>query len=528
MIHTLGVGDHEAQAHPVMSTISRKLFFLTASLQVLVLAITLGLLERSQARQWEEHLHAQAQAFARLATPELLRFFRGTFPPSQQPPPGELRELLAFNQDLVQFSLHAPSGRLLYASPLLWEQAAFVVDDLLAVDPGVRLQQPRVSLKSLELADGERFVDLIHPAFGPTGEHVLSVRYLISYAGTRSLQAATRADYLRIALIAVLTSLVLAALMARWVSRPVRQLTAGARALARGESPQRLQVRGRDEIGALARAFNDMATSLADKHRELVEKNAALAAANQDLRQMQDSLVRAEKLAAIGQLAAGVSHEIDNPVGIILGYAELLREEFPAGDPRREDVEVIIRECQRCRRITGGLLGFARSQPSRLERLDLNGLAAETQRSLSVQKLFREIAWTTCLASEPLLVAGDADKLKQVLINLLLNAAQALGGQGEIRLELRRAGDYAEILVGDNGPGIAPADLERVFEPFYSTKERGQGTGLGLAVCRKLVEEHGGQVSASGAADGGALFRVLLPLAGEEKYFDIGDDNSIA
>ncbi|SDL39777.1 His Kinase A (phospho-acceptor) domain-containing protein [Geoalkalibacter ferrihydriticus] len=511
----------------MISTIGKKLFFLTAALQVLVLAATLGFLERSQARQWEEHLHTQSLAFARLATPELLRFFRGTFPPSQQPPPRELRELLSFNQDLMQFSLYAPSGRLLYASPLLGEAAVVAVGDLLEADPGsLRVQQPQTSLERRQLG-GEHFLDLIHPAFGPTGEHVLSVRYLISSAGIRELQAATRADYLRIALIAALTSLVLAALMARWVSRPVRQLTSGARALARGETPQHLHLRGRDEIGALARAFNDMASSLAAKHGELLEKNTALAAANQDLRQMQDSLVRAEKLAAIGQLAAGVSHEIDNPVGIILGYAELLRDEFPDGDARREDVETIIRECQRCRRITGGLLGFARQQPTHCEPLDLNTLAADILRSLQVQKLFRDIRWVTSFAPAPVIVAGDSDKLRQVLINLLLNAGQALNGHGEICLEIRRVDGCAEILVADSGPGIAEADLEKVFEPFYSTKERGQGTGLGLAVCRKLVDEHGGRVSAARRANGGAQFRVLLPLAQEEKCFDISPDNSL-
>lgn len=508
------------------TTIGKKLFLLTASAQVLVLALTLAFLERSQARRWEEHLHAQSAAFARLATPEVLKVFRGTFPPSPQPPPSELRELLAFNPDLLQFSLYAPSGRLLYASPLLGDDAGVAVEGL--APPTVeRLQKPLVSLETLRLSSGARVLDLVHPALGPTGEQILSLRYLISYAGTQQLQAAARADYLRIALIAILTSLMLTALVARRVSRPLRQLTAGARAVARGELDLKLPPLGQDEIGTLAQAFNDMAAGLAAKHRELHDKNRALENANLELRKIQDHLVRAEKLAAIGQLAAGVSHEIDNPVGIILGYAELLRDEFPPGDARREDAETIIRECLRCRRITGSLLGFARGEPTRREALDLKALTAETLRSVQVQKLFREIRWVTRFPDKPVRIAGDPDKLRQVLINLLLNAAQALQGQGEIRLEMASREDQVEICVADNGPGIAEADRERVFELFFSTKERGQGTGLGLAICRKLIEEHGGTITASASPEGGALLRLVLPLADEEKNFDMEENNSL-
>jgi len=319
----------------------------------------------------------------------------------------------------------------------------------------------------------------------------------------------------------------LTALVARRVSRPLKQLTAGARAVARGDLNLKLPPLGQDEIGTLARAFNDMAAGLAAKHGELHDKNQALETANLELRRIQDHLVRAEKLAAIGQLAAGVSHEIDNPVGIILGYAELLRGEFPPGDARREDAETIIRECLRCRRITGSLLGFARSEPTRREALDPRALVAETLRSLQVQKLFREIRCATSFPAEPVQLAGDPDKLRQVLVNLLINAAQAMQGRGEIRIELERGADRVEIRVADTGPGIAEADREKIFELFYSTKERGQGTGLGLAVCRKLVEEHGGTLTASTAAGGGALLRVVLPLASEEKNFDTDQNNSL-
>lgn len=511
----------------MISTLGKKLFVFIAAILVLVLAATLFVLERGQSRQLEDYLRAQSVSYARLATPEILKFFRGTFPPPERLPQQELREILAFNPDLVMFFLYSGSGRLLYASPRF-----IAVPDLgeeALSTPGLedRVRAAAMSLDNLTPPQGPPLLDLVNPALGPTGEHVLSVRFLISYGGIRHLQAATRSNFLSSAAIAVVVSLLLAALVARRITRPLKNLTSGARAIARGDLDFHLPPASQDEIGTLARAFNDMAVSLAQKHHELVNKNAALEDANQELRQVQESLIRAEKLAAIGQLAAGVSHEIDNPVGIILGYAELLLEEFPADDPRREDVETIIRECKRCRRITGGLLGLARSEPTRRERVVLGELVDETCRSLWVQKLFRDIRLRVVRPPAPVAITGDGDKLRQVLINLLLNAAQALGGAGEIRIELAREGGRCRLTVADSGPGIAPADREKIFEPFFTTKERGLGTGLGLAVCRKLVEEHGGGIEAETAAGGGARFRVVLPLAAEEKNFDITRDNSL-
>lgn len=506
-------------------TLGKKLFLYTSGTLVLLLVMTFLVLERSQSRQWEEHLRSQSLSFARFATPELLKLFRGSFPPQQGTDLQYVYDFLGFNRDLIRFSLLSPGGRVLFQSPHFPD---FIDLNLTPVEGelgGRRLQASETTVQTMPLPDGGRVLDLLAPAFGPTGEQVLAVRYLISYDSVDNRLGEVRLHFVRIALITVFCSLILVALVARRITRPIKELTAGARAIAREELQTRIAIRSSDEIGTLAHAFNEMAESLATSRAELTEKNQALTLANEERRQVQEQLIRAGRLAAIGQLAAGVSHEIDNPVGIILGYAELLMEDLDESDPRRDDVRAIIDECKRCKRITGGLLGFARTVPVSRAPLSLNALVEETVASLRPQKLFKEVIFR--LRPEPQLppVVGDADQLRQVLVNLLLNAAQAMSGRGTLTVEVRCEGDLGVVLVADTGPGIPGELRERIFEPFFSTKARGEGTGLGLSVCRKLVEEHGGTLTAGSGCSGGARFRLALPLG--EKCFDKGPGDSL-
>jgi len=506
-------------------TLGKKLFLYTTGTLVGLLLITFLFLERNQSRQWEEHLLAQSVSFARFATPELLKLFRGAFPPQQEATLSDVYDFLGFNQDLIEFSFVAQGGRALFRSPRF---PAFIDLDLAGRVP----EEPPpagssgTSVRTYTLAGGGRVLDLVTPAFGPTGERVLSVRYLISYDSVDRRLDEVRWYFLRVGLLAVLCSLVLAALVARRMTRPIQELTEGAHAIARDELQTRINVHSGDEIGTLAVAFNRMAESLTEHRRELTEKNIALTRANEELRQMQEYLVRSERLAAIGQLAAGVSHEIDNPVGIILGYAELLIEDLDDADPRRDDVLAIIEECKRCKRITGGLLGFARATPARRAPVALDLLVQQTLDSLRPQKLFRGVR-IRCTAAELPPVVADTDQLRQVLVNLLLNAVQAMEGEGELTVSLYVEGGWAVIQIDDSGPGV-PAELrERIFEPFFSTKAKGEGTGLGLSVCRKLLEDQGGRIGVADSPAGGARFRLELPLAAVEKNFDNDQGDSL-
>lgn len=500
-----------------------KLFLYTGGLMAALLLLTLVVLERTQSRQWEEHFQVQSVAFARLAAPELLKRFRGEFAADSRPLGSDVQQMLAFNRDLIEFSLISPSGRSLYHSPRLSE---FLDLDLSRAEErhSVLLDSPFGvdTATVLRLPGGSRVLELATPALGPTGEQVLTVRYAFSYDSVDYRLREVRHRLLMVALSVLAFALILAALVARRVTRPIQELTDGVRFITRGELQTRIRTVGHDEIAMLGRAFNEMAESLAVSRSALTEKNQQLSGANEELRQMQEQLIRAERLAAIGQLAAGVSHEIDNPVGIILGYAELLLEDCAPDDPRRDDLLAIIAECKRCRRITGGLLGFARTSPQSFDEVHLDHLIDSTLASLRPQKLFKglHISVTSQGTLQPLV--ADADQLRQVLVNLLLNSAQAMAGEGQVQIDLGCDSEGCTLTVRDNGPGIPESMRESIFEPFVTSKGRGEGTGLGLSVCRKLIENHGGRITLVPANGGGATFNIWLPRQPAEKCFDKG------
>lgn len=487
--------------------LAKKLFIYTSSVLLALLLVTFGLLEMRQTQLWRQHLQEQHLAAARFATPEILKRFRGEFHRLPVPSTGESLGTFGFSQDLMRFVLYSASGHPLFVSSIF---PGFTAGDLPAETPAEASAQ-ELTYRLVADTRGRPVLDVSVPAFSPSGSRLLTARFFYSYRSVEQRLKQMHRDYVTIAFGAALVSLGLAALVARRLTRPLNQLTEGARAIARGELETRIPLRGADELAVLAAAFNDMASSLGTSRAELTQRNQQLTQANDELVRIYERLTRAERLAAVGQVAAGVSHEIDNPVGIILGYAQLMLEDLPPDAALRDDVQAIIDECLRCKRITGGLLSLSRTGARQWEALDLKDLVEATWASLQPQKLFRLIGFELVLESAVPRLIGDADRLRQVLVNLLLNAAQALTAGGQIRITLAKQGDYARLLVDDNGPGIADEQKDRVFDPFYSTKEKGKGTGLGLAICRKLIEEHGGQIAALDSPLGGARFEISLP-----------------
>lgn len=513
----------------VRLTLAKTFFLYIAVTLSVVLLTAFFVLERNQSRQWEGYLRGQSVSFARFAAPEILKQFRGSFPPPDAAHLAGMYDFLGFNRDLIRFSIYSPTGRLLFESPPFPDYIDLPLEPFRRDEQSLpeRLSVPRTTLQTATTADGDRLLDLVTPAFGPTGEQTVAVRFLISYDSVDRLVHAMRVDLLQTGGIVLVGALFLAAGISRRVTRPISRLTAGARAVGGGDLLTRIPSQGDDELAVLAHAFNDMADNLLRSRNELTEKNADLQRFNAELRQVQEQLIRSERLAAIGQLAAGVSHEIDNPIGIILGYAELLLDEFPVGDPRRDDLLAIIEECRRCRRITGGLLGFARTRAMLRVPVDLVQLVSETLDSLRPQKLFRSIDLSLDNAQQPNeRIVADADQLRQILVNLLLNAAQAMAGKGRIAVSIARHDEALQIAVRDSGPGIPPDLHDKIFEPFFSTKPSGEGTGLGLSLCRRLAEEMGGDLRLCPQGQG-ACFRLVLPLASGEKSFDSANGQPI-
>ncbi len=309
--------------------------------------------------------------------------------------------------------------------------------------------------------------------------------------------AHSRAVITASAILAILSgSLILWWLNRKLVVRPVAALVEGTRRVMEGDLGVVIPVSGRHELGKLAKAFNDMTRNLADTQRQLAQ---------------------ADKLASVGRLAAGVAHEINNPLTGVLSYASLLRKRLGADVSAAEDLDVIVRETVRCRGIIRGLLDFARPTAPARKPMDLNEVVRRAVSVVMTQLSLNQVDLSLDLAQELPIVSADANQIQQVVVNLLLNAADAIGAEGgTIRLTTRPGARAVELWLQDSGQGIAPEDLPRIFEPFFTTKGN-HGTGLGLAVSWGIVEAHGGSLTVQSEAGKGTRFTLSLPLTAEPK-----------
>jgi signal transduction histidine kinase len=227
-------------------------------------------------------------------------------------------------------------------------------------------------------------------------------------------------------------------------------------------------------------------------------------------KQLLQTSLHQEKLAELGRLTAGIAHEIRNPLAII-GYAlELLCRDGELTEFQLEMAEKIEMEIERLGALTDGLLSFSSSREGHLRLVALNDLVEETLRLLRFELQRQAIQLETEFAELPL-VAADPNKLKQVVINLIMNAAQSMNGEGKVTLRTAVCGGEVELTVSDTGPGIPDSLRENIFDPFFTTKPEGEGTGLGLYLCRSIAREHGGEIAVESPPGGGAIFRVRLP-----------------
>lgn len=285
-----------------------------------------------------------------------------------------------------------------------------------------------------------------------------------------------------IAVVATFFSLAIGFYLSRSITGPVAALGKGAARLAAGDLTTTIEVGGNDELGQLAQQFNSMTSALAQHQRTLVQN---------------------EKLASLGRLAAGVAHEINNPLGVILGYARLMGRK--ADGELREELRIIEDEAKRCQFIVEGLLELAR--PIEVEdcEVDLRELCLETVERLKDSGGAEGVEFRV---DGEVKVRGTEHRLRQVVLNLATNAARAAGSGGKVSLALREDGSGAELRVMDTGPGVPQELRSRVFEPFFTT--RAEGTGLGLAVSRAIARAHGGDLQLE-EATAGATFTLRLP-----------------
>jgi two-component system NtrC family sensor kinase len=324
-------------------------------------------------------------------------------------------------------------------------------------------------------------------------------------------------------LLGALIGLAVSGFLATRLARPVRELENAARRVAAGERDVRFEVASQDEIGDLAEEFNEMTRTLAQREKDIgelnrgleqkvLERTAELEEKNRLLVKTREELVRAEKLAAIGELAAGVAHEINNPMAIIRGNTELLQMSIPPKADNREEVDTIFQQTGRVERIVANLLRFARQEQKHLGEVFINRLLHEILSQVSHQAPLSGIFSEERYSVELQEIKGDSDQLRQVFTNLILNAIQAMPEGGKLTIEtiLHAEAGVCEVDITDTGYGIAAENLEQIFNPFFTTKK--QGTGLGLSVTYGIIKEHGGRIDVQSEPGKETTFRVVLPV----------------
>jgi signal transduction histidine kinase len=306
------------------------------------------------------------------------------------------------------------------------------------------------------------------------------------------------------------------------ITRPIKQLQRVSLAVASGDLTQRAGIQGPDEIGQFATVF-DLMTSRLDRrtkqaarlHEETAQRNAQLREANLRLQQTQQQLVQSEKLAAVGQLTAGIVHDVKNPLSVIKGNAEDLKEQMAGNPVISAQIEAISRNADRANRIVGDLLTFARQSDAQMQRQDLGAIVEACVRLTEYLIRKGKVRVSTDLGPLPVMATFDSLQIEQVVVNMIQNAIQAMPGGGLLRLAVTEEGPWAKITIQDTGKGIAPEHLDRIFDPLFTTKPAGEGTGLGLSVSYGIISQHKGRIEVKSGLGMGTTFTIWLPLSQE-------------
>ncbi len=302
------------------------------------------------------------------------------------------------------------------------------------------------------------------------------------------------------------------------ILKPLRELLEATQKVAEGDLSTRVEVTENKEMSDLAESFNVMTEKLAENRSELEQSIEQMRRLNENLARTQRELLSSEKLASVGRLAAGVAHEIGNPLSSIQGYLEIINKRDYLRQSDRDMVSRVQDEVKRINEIIKELLDYSRPQDESLSLLDLNESVDSALTLLSAQKGCDNIEIKTELGALPMLEANRSS-MKQLIMNMVMNSIQAMpegGSLGVITRAAERGGEQGmELMVEDTGPGVPEELIDRIFDPFFTTKQPGQGTGLGLSICYRIVENLGGRIEVKSSPENGSMFTVWLPAAVE-------------
>jgi two-component system, NtrC family, sensor kinase len=306
--------------------------------------------------------------------------------------------------------------------------------------------------------------------------------------------------FIIISIFGVLFSIGLSYFLSRSISGPVHKLVIASQELASGNLDAKVEKTSNDELGLLADAYNSMAYALRERDDQLKEFT-------------RKKFMESERLALIGQLAANVAHELNNPLQGIVTYSHLLLERNSIDDPTKQLLQKIVVQANRSRDIIRGLLDFSRQRKPDKTLCNINNLLLESLSFLENQALMHNIHIDTACDNNLPSIVLDPSQVQRVFINMIVNAAEAMNGSGQLTLTTRHdpVRGCIEIVFTDSGMGIPLENLEKIFDPFFTTKETGHGVGLGLAISYGIIKEHGGTISVESKVNQGTTFTVRLP-----------------
>lgn len=298
---------------------------------------------------------------------------------------------------------------------------------------------------------------------------------------------------------ALVPNLLLVLLIVRTISRPLHRLTVAAVQVSNGDYGTEVDLReSNDEIGLLADSFNEMSRKMADDIEQL--------------RHLNEQLIRTEKLAAMGTLSAGLAHEVNNPLASISSLIQMMQAKNDLNADTAEKLKLISTQIERITNVTKDMMNFARVRPAAKHSIEVNAAIESSLRLASFDKSFQKLHLKKDLRENLPEVFADRDQLQQVFLNLFLNARDAMPSGGDLLIKTRAAANEIVIEITDSGSGIDEKNLKQIFDPFFTTKPAGKGTGLGLAVCYGIITAHSGRIETAAGEPNGTKFSVILPI----------------
>jgi signal transduction histidine kinase len=343
------------------------------------------------------------------------------------------------------------------------------------------------------------------------------VRMTTDYVTTNSLT--NRAFIIAMFCVAAVAVFGIGYILARGISRPIETLNRMTQAVAAGDLNQEMAIKRGDEIGELANAFDIMTLRLRERtaeavrlYAEAIQRNQELAETNERLRTTQQQLIQSEKLAAIGQLTAGIVHDVKNPLTVIKGVAELLLTEDDLGEELRSEISLMRESAVKANNIVTDLLKFSRQSKPDLEVHDMRETVEAALRLTAFPIRKAHVQVIKNLTVKPVLMVYDDQQVEQVLVNMISNALQAMPTGGLLRVSMNTESGSLAIEIQDTGIGIPAENLSRIFDPFFTTKPEGEGTGLGLSVSYGIISNHNGRIEVNSIVGQGTTFTILLPI----------------